>query len=405
MAYSLLNDAFRVFGRFNSFSRNNNYYTLQSIGDTSPNWVNTSDYWDLYGRIPELQSVINRRAKMVASGKPYFCDEDGNKIPMSEVPDDLLWLKDLIHRPNPMLSWSKMIEMVEINKCVTGNAIVYSPKRMMGSRNLAVPIAFNNVKLHPNKKGYKQLHRKGVISRIDIPVDNKGTFEPLDIDDVLYFFENDGINLMDTVSRIDALKYPLSNIEKSYEKRNVILKNMFSLGILTAEQPNGVTSRAMSSKDIKDQREDIKKRHKDEIIITDKSFKWQPMSYPTKDLLLFEENHADFVRLIDAFGLNENMFGSVLGKGSTFANTEGGERQAYNSTIIPESEEIYEEINNQWGLKEKGIYLKASFDHISVLQEDARFKAMADKIEAERLSILLRDGVITTDEYREMMGI
>lgn len=402
----LIDNAFRFFGRFSSYgSRNTNYYTLQSIGDTAPTWINTTNKWDLYGRIPELQAVINRRAKMVASANPYLCDSDGNVILYKDLPSDLKWLENLIDRPTPMLSWGRMIEMVEVNKCVTGNALIYSPKRTFGTRQIAVPIAFNNVKIHANRKGYKQLEKSGVISKFEIAVDNKGTFETFLPNEVIYIFENDGINLMDTRSKLEALQYPISNIEKSYEKRNVILKNLFALGMLTAEQPTGVNSRSLMGKDIEQEREDIKKRHRDEIIISKNSFKWQPMSYPTKDLMLYEENQADFVRIVDAYGLNENMFGNVLGKGSTFANTEGGERQAYNSTIIPETEIIYDEITTQWGLDKLGYYLKPDFSHISVLQEDAEKLEKANKTKVEKLSIMLRDGVITIEEYREQVGI
>jgi len=401
----IINNFFDALGRFAGFSRNNNYYTLQSIGDVSPSWVNTTDYWSLYGRIPELQAVINRRAKMVASAKPYLCDIDGNKILMSDLPSEYKWLANILERPSPMLSWGKTMEMLEINKCVTGNALIYAPKRTFGSRSIAIPISYNNVKINANKKGYKQLERSGVIQSIEIPVDNKGTFETFTIDELVYFFETDGINIANSVSKVDALKYPLSNIEKAYEKRNVILKNMFALGILTAERGDGVGSRLMTGKDVDQQREDIKQRHKNEVIITDKQFKWQPMSYPTKDLMLFEENQADFVRIIDAYGLNENMFSNVLGKGSTFSNVEGGERQAYNSTIIPETQKIYNEITNQWGLDDAGIYLKPDFSHVSVLQEDEEKLQKSKKLEVEKLSIMLRDGVISVEEYRELVGI
>jgi hypothetical protein len=402
----LFNDAFRYFGRLGRFDRQNtNYYTLQSIGDTVPTWINTTNKWDLYGRIPELQSVINRRAKMVASANPYICDADGNVILYKDLPADMKWLEHLIDRPTPMLSWGRMIEMVEVNKCVTGNALIYSPKRTFGTRQIAVPIAFNNVKIHANRKGYKQLEKSGVIEKFEIAVDNKGTFETFLPNEVVYIFENDGINLMDTRSKLEALQYPLSNIEKSYEKRNVILKNMFALGILSAEMKDGITNRALTAKDIEQERDDIKSRHKNEVIITKNSFKWQPMSYPTKDLMLFEENQADFVRIIDAYGLNENMFGNVLGKGSTFANTEGGERQAYNSTIIPETEIIYDEITTQWGLDKLGYYLKPDFSHISVLQEDAEKLERAKKQEVERLSLLHKEGIISAESFAEMAGV
>ena len=53
-------------------------------------------------------------------------------------------------------------------------------------------------------------------------------------------------------------------------------------------------------------------------MITESQVSWQPMSYPTKDLMLFEELNADKIALIDAYGLNVNLFSSE--RGTTFSN-------------------------------------------------------------------------------------
>lgn len=402
MGFNLLDSAFRAAGSFlNGYSAtNNNYYTTQGIGYTTPQWINTTNYWHLYNSIPELQAVINRKAKMIASGQPKLVDMDGNPY------EGKHWMNDLIKRPTPLMSWDNVIYMTSINYSVTNNAILYAPQRTMGTRKLLVPIAFNNVKINPVNIGLEQVEIDGVIKGISIPIDNKGEFKEYSIEDLVYMFEPDGINLYDTKSKLEALKYPLSNLTRQYEKRNVLLRNVFALGILSADNGDGITSRALDGEDMKDVREDIKKRNQDEIIITDKALKYQNMSFPTRDLMLFEEMTADKVAIIDAFGLNTNMFGHWDGKGGTFSNVEGGERQAYNSTIIPEAEQHYDEITLQLGLEKDGVKLVPDFSHVSVLQNDTNKHADAMHKNSMTIERLQNLGVILTDdEIRSFVGL
>lgn len=402
MAFNLFQNALNAAGRFlNGYSSNNtNYYTTQGIGYTTPHWVNTNNLWHLYNSIPELQAVVNRKSKMIASGQPKLVDMDGNPYEGSH------WMKELIKRPTPLMSWDNVIYMTSINYSVTNNAILYAPARSMGSRKLIVPISFNNVKINPVKNGLEQVERDGVIRGISIPQDNKGNFKDYEIGDLVYMFEPDGINLYDTKSKLEALKYPLSNLTRQYEKRNVLLRNLFALGILSADNSDGVTSRALDGEDMEEVREDIKKRHKDEIIMTDKALKYQSMSFPTKELMLFEEMTADKVAIIDAFGLNTNMFGHWDGKGGTFSNVEGGEKQAYNSTIIPETEQIYDEITLQLGLEKDGLKLIPDFSHISVLQQDDQKQADARHKNSMTVERLQNMGIVLDDdEIRSFTGL
>lgn len=401
MGFNLLDSAFRAAGSFlNGYSAtNNNYYTTQGIGYTTPQWINTTNYWHLYNSIPELQAVINRKAKMIASGQPKLVDMDGNPY------EGKHWMVDLIKRPTPLMSWDNVIYMTSINYSVTNNALLYAPMRTMGTRKLLVPIAFNNVKINPVNTGLEQVEIDGVIKGISIPIDNKGEFKEYSIEDLVYMFEPDGINLYDTKSKLEALKYPLSNLTRQYEKRNVLLRNVFALGILSADNGDGITSMALDGEDVKDIRNDIKKRNQDEIIITDKALKYQNMSFPTRDLMLFEEMTADKVAIIDAFGLNTNMFGHWDGKGGTFSNVEGGERQAYNSTIIPEAEQHYDEITLQLGLEKDGVKLVPDFSHVSVLQEDENKHQRSRQSQANTLSRMLEDGIINQEQYAAEMDV
>jgi hypothetical protein len=398
---------FQSFGRFFGFNQNHRYYTLQSIGNVAPDWIQTSELFDIYGRIPELNTVINRKANMIASANPIVVDANGAKVSMEDLPPDVAaWLPALIDRPTPMLSWGNMVKMLSINLSVTGNAIAYAPKRSFGYYTILVPIAFNNVKIHANKKGYKQLERSGVIEKFEIPIDNTGKFETLLPKEVIYIFEPDGINLMNAKSRLENLKMPLSNIEKQYEKRNVILKNMFSLGMLTgAGASDGMGGNAIKSDDVVKIRESIKKRHNNEVIISEKPFNWQPMTFPTRDLMLYEENKADFITICNAYGLKSDIFGDILGKGSTFSNVDGAERQTYTSTIIPESEFIYDELTQQMGLDKFELYLKPDFSHIDILKENERDQAAAMQTRAQAVEKIVGLVELTDDEIRALLGL
>ena len=143
-------------------------------------------------------------------------------------------------------------------------------------------------------------------------------------------------------------------------------------------------------------------RSKDEVIITESQVNWQSMSYPTRDLMLFEELTADKMAIIDAYGMNANLFSSE--KGSTFSNVKDSIRMVYTDTIIPETQQMYDSICHQLGLDKEGIRIEACFDHLPVLQADelAEYQALTEKVTAYNL--LLNDGVITKEQYAAEFG-
>lgn len=379
---------------------NTNYYTTQQIGIITPEWVNTSDKWNLYYSIPELQAVVLRYADMVASANPIIVDKDGNKM---NINGDNIFR--LIDRPNAMQSWGKMMKMIAINQCITNNILIYAPNGSFGKLQL-MPLAFNNVKIVPTGKNLVSVDLASFIEKFQIPTSRINEFKDFMPDEVIYISEVDGINLFDSRSKLDALKMPLSNLQKQYEKRNVLLRNMFSLGILSANNGDGISSLPINDNDVKKIREDIKMRNEGEVIITDKPLKFDPMTFPVKDLMLFEEMTADKLAIIDAFGLNQHMFGQGEGgKGSTFSNVEMGERQAYNSTIIPATEILYDELTKQMKLDQQGMYLVPDFSHISVLKQDETRSADALLKRASAVEKISGIVDLTDEEKRNLLSI
>jgi hypothetical protein len=151
----------------------------------------------------------------------------------------------------------------------------------------------------------------------------------------------------------------------------------------------------MTSEEKRQIQKDWFKRSKDELIITESQVDWKPMSYPTKDLLLFEELNADKIAIIDVYGLNSNLFSSE--KGTTFTNVRDSIRLVYTDTIIPETQSMYDSMMKQWGLSDE-YYLKAEFNHLPAMQVDEESKANVQKTKAETLEKIAGLGVNLSEE-------
>jgi hypothetical protein len=137
--------------------------------------------------------------------------------------------------------------------------------------------------------------------------------------------------------------------------------------------------------------------------MTNTSLNWQPMTFPTKDLMLFEEINDDFLTIIDAYGLNANIFSRQTG--STYENLSEGIKQAYQSTIIPEAEELAMNRSQLFGLISKGEWLELDYSHISVLQENEREKAEVLEKKANAMKTLSELGIYEVDDLKQIVNL
>jgi len=359
-------------------------------------WIDTTNAFKQYVEIPELRAIVNRKAKMISQGKPCLIDSKGEKI-------ENHWVLDLIKKPNPTQSWMDVIYSISVNDSLHSTSFCYAPKRSFGIVNLIVPLSSDKVQINTSGRSLKQMDKGGLIKDYKFNYDESSA-ETIDIEDMIMIQTTDGSNLINPVSKIESLKFPLSNIKASYNKRNVLLENMGSIGILTAKSSDIGGALPMLPEEKRKIQRDWYSRSKDEIIITETDVDFKPMSFPTKDLMLFEELTADKIAIIDEFGLNSYIFSNE--KGSTFSNVKEGIRMVYTDTIIPEAEKYYSNLSEQLGLEEEGLRLTVSFDHIPVMQPDMESKANVLKIKSEALNKIKDSGVnLSEEEQRAILGI
>jgi hypothetical protein len=388
------NDSKRYIDQFSPNINSGNRYVNEYFGKKKAVWIDTSKAFQHYIEIPELRTVVNRKAKMISSGIPkLYNDKD-------EIVENH-WVLDLIKNPNPTQCWDEVIYSMAVNDALYSTAFLYAPKRSFGIVNLLLPLASHKMQINTSGRSLKQMDKGGMI---DSYVYNYSEDSPqkLDFEEVIMLQTTDGMNLLNPVSIIDSLKFPLSNIRAQYNKRNVLLENMGAIGILSAKKSDIGGALPVTPEEKKQIQKDWYNRSKDEVLITENELDWIPMSYPTKDLMLFEELTADKLALIDAYGLNYYVFSNE--KGSTFSNVRDGIRMAYTDTIIPEADKIYDNLTEQLGIDKEGLRLKAHFDHIPVLQSDVLEESQSLNTRADALNKIILAGVpLSEDEKRALL--
>lgn len=362
-------------------------------GIKQPIWIDTHNAYKHYLEVPELRTVINKRASMMASGIPRLQDNDGEIV-------DSHWVLDLIDNPNPTQSWSDVIFTLSVNDSLYSNTFAYAPKRSFGIVNLIVPLPSDKMIINTTGKKLRQMDKEGLIQNYQFCYDdaNKDTLE---LDEVIYLTTPDGANIINPNSRMDALKYPISNIRASYSKRNVLLENIGAIGILSAQKGDLGGAIPMTPEEKTEIRQDWYRRSKDELIITEADVSWQPMSYPTKDLMLYEELTADKLAIVDIFGLNSYVFSQE--KGATFSNVKEGLKMAYTSSIIPETVAMYDGLSEQLGLEAEGLRLVPDFSEVHVLAQDENLTASALDTRASALLKIQQSGVVLSDEEMRLI--
>ena len=366
------------------------------FGQKTAIWIDTEESFKHYVEIPELRAVVNKRASMMASNIPCLYDKNGEKV-------ENHWFLDLINKPNPRQNWKDFVFSMSINDALYSNSFAYAPKRSFDIVNLLVPLPSDRITINTTGKKLKQMNDEQLIKNFEFRYDD-GKIETFEVDEILYLMTGDGTNLINPVSRMDCLRFPLSNIRASYHKRNVLLENIGSIGILSAKNNDIGGAIPMTPEERKEIQRDWYSRSKDELIITEADVQWQPMSFPTRDLMLFEELNADKLAIVDAYGLNIYVFSQE--KGSTFSNVRDGIRMAYTDTIIPETQMMYNNIIEQIGLSDEGYYLEADFSHLPVLQVDENENAKALDTRATALKKIIESGVeLSEEEKKEILGL
>lgn len=395
---------FDYFGNIKNFFYPKNYINYSSsylVGQQGAVWVNVDQPSELYNTIPQVKLIVDKKALMFSNMDLKLVDSSTGE----EVGDEEF--NKLINNPNPLQSMNDWLRQMKIQEQVYGNQFVYKNKP---SNLTKYPVSLINISpryMAPYLTGkvFNQTELNGIIAYYEYQQNGNEQKIRYEVDSVLYQRLNDIDNPIIGISPIQYLRFPISNIKAAYEYRNVIMTQKGAIGILSNESKDSMGAIPMT----KEEKQRLERAYSNDygigagqtkVHLTEASLKWQPMTYPTKDLMLFEEIDSNTLTLIDAYGLNANLF-SI--KDSTFENIKNSIVQTYQDTIIPEADQFTQALTKFLGV-EKGKEIVADYSHISILQDNEKDGADLLQQRINSISQLSDKGIITNQMALEAIN-
>jgi HK97 family phage portal protein len=380
------------------FGASNEYYKTRHLGVNAgqltgmPEFITiTNDNaYDIMKTTSELDAVISRRGRMLSTGKWVHekSDASGN-VTVVENSDYVR----LLENPNPLMKGNDLLMQYNENLCLYGNNYEYVLRAFTNSipsglSNLQV----NTVEIKATGKSYKQSKIEDIIEYYTIT--NGTVKDKVSTEEINHTRIVNSNNPIVGESPLKALYMDISNIRGAKKFRNVIITKEGALGILSNKTSDAIGATQVTDED----RNQFDKAYtegygladgKKRVIITDANLKWEATSFPTKQMMLFEEVDAGTAKIIDAFGMDENIFSTK----STYENKAQGLRGVFQMTIVPLSEEISMNRTAMFGMDGKTEWVRLDYSHIPVLQENLVEQATIKKTKAETIASLVGSGM------------
>lgn len=369
-----------------------NFNAPQVIWET----VNNNEYL-LFSTTSEIYIPIMKKASMFSNGRFVIKDYKTNE-PIENHP-----LIKLLEKPNPLMNRNEWLISISVNHDIYGNVYIYKnqptslsefPKTLVNLPNDDIAMKLSGVK-------YKQTELSEIIQEYFLQSNNE-RFDPSEIIHLKNFSKN-GIK---GESILQSLEMPITNARGAHGFNNVNITKRGAIGVISPKtNPNGMTAL------VPNDRTEIEKDFKDEngifdnqsaIRIVNKPIDYTQLSLGIKDQMIFETISLTMQRVIDAIGLNDNLFSKD--KGATFNNANTYLKSAYQDCIIPFAEKFCFAFNDSLGLTNKGIYVELDYSYLPCMQVDQKAEAETAQTKANAIQGLVSIGY-SLAEAESLLGI
>ena len=386
---NLLDSVYRLFGRGkDNFTQTRIVHPRFSQLTKGESYVDCS-YGNLYNLVvttSELQAVISRFAAMYANGV-YQHIRNGKVVENSKYVYAL-------ENPNPLMNGNEFMRSECTNYLIFGNSFIKPVKGLSGIPRQLFVVPSQYVKLNRTGRLFDQTDINGMIASYVFEMDGKveDTFKG---DELLHFKTTNPNDPLMGESKLISLQLEISNIRAAKGFRNRIITSNGALGFLSVDGTNNGMGAPLDDTEQKRLNAAYSQAFgmqegKSDILMSEAPLKWTATTFPTKDLMLFEEVSADFKQIIDVIGLNENIFS--FDKASKYSNLNEGIKSCYQDAIIPFAQDRDIAYTKMFGFDGIDEYIKTDYSHLTVLQNDKGLENAADKLKAETYAILAANG-------------
>jgi len=373
---------------------------------TPNNWVNRlfgsnneKEQWitvvgkeaEIYNTTAEVKIVFDRFASMFSNGIYQELDAKGEVVENSEIVKRLL-------NPNVLLNGKSFMQECALHYLIFGNRLTYTN---YGSSLSEIPTALWNlpadrIKMILTGLIYEQIDIDGIIKEYYLDYDNNGTkqrktWQPSEI---IHHKNIDPLNPLKGKSVLESLHMDISNIRASKGFQNVLLTKKGALGFISNDSKDQVGNIPLNSEDRLALEKQFTETHgqfdgQSAVAFTSGNTKWNPTSYPVKEMMTFETISEGMKRIIDSVQLNDNIFSKE--KSKVQANLQEGLKMAYQDAIIPFANDYCNNFSENLILKE-GHKIALNYNHISALQKDDKTDNEVKEIKARAVKTYVDAG-------------
>lgn len=376
------------------------------------NLNNEEDYRAAYNACATLKAVTNRRAQMFANGKIALINRNTENDLKGDRGRGVL---KLLRRPNILQTYKQFKAQQNIYIDLFGYCPVLTvkPTGFTGKEDITalwnLPPWLFDIDFTGN--WYNQASLKDIYKQFYI--NWGGRKKELDMDAVFLILDNgigtdnDG-NLLIPDSRVKSLEHAISLDVSAKMAGTTLLNKKGAIGILSNSSSDSVGHIPITDQEKQDVQADFRRYgitgQEFQVIITDANLKWQAMSSPIRDMMLFENMNAAMQEICDGMGVYSYLMNNKLNQGTTFNNLNEAKKSQYQDFIIPDDESRTEQLSENIIPEEWNAYLTVDYSHIEALQESREQKAKALQAEAMALGTLYDYGLLTRNQMLERLG-
>lgn len=411
-----LGDLFAKSVSRSTISRSNYQYLVDQ-----PAWLtlaNPSQYRAAVQNNPVLYGCIDILASAAANGKKYLVDLNGEEVPWDDKNKVVKAVRRLfVERPNPLQSVKEFNYERAYMFYTFGNNFVYlnNPLKTFQTDILTVQTMYNLpsefVDVKQTGKIYDQIDLAGIVEKYVLT--NYNPVRDFYPNQIIHFNE---INLSDIghsiigTSRLEVLKYPITNTQYCFEAMNVILKSRGMQGIIKANNKDGTGTQIPLGKDAKDE---IDRTFKTEYGILDHQ-KQYLISYSDIDFIktimspsemgIYTEFSNNAMMISNGLGVPPELYKTYI-TGATFENQIQAVRRLYQDTVIPKVENDDQYWTERLRLREYGYELRTDYSHVPALAENLKEKATSLSYNTTSAEKAYNNDIITWNQYLELIGM
>ena len=371
--------------------------------NTSSLLVNSQQLSDAYRKCPIIPIIINKRINALTNGVIKVLNSKGEEI--SNTP-----YNKFLKNPNPLQSGMQYIAQVNAITTYYG----YCPILRIE------PFKNKVTRCYPLMPEYLDIRFRSAVNGIGAEVNDiydliesitftyNGESTPLDKYDI-YFHTDDSVGMDSMIfpqAKITPCYNQVSNLIRNYEARSVLIQSHGALGILSNDGKDAIGTLPQDQQAKEQLQQDYQSyglsKNQWKIIITSLSLKWQQMSLPISDLMLFENEKADIQIIADALGYPYKLLG--IAEDTSYDNQRQLKKTLYSDIIIPNAQYMFEQLNECIKSQTNGYTITIDFSHLSIFQDDIQDKAKAMALNVRSGVHAFKNNFINYDEVVKLLG-